>query len=199
MATFFVTQFDSLSPEEVDMLLRLQARGHEIGCHGARHLLAEPFVKERGWQAYLKADVFPALKAMEAAGLRVRSFAWPYGDGFRWGELKLRRHFAATRAVTPLHPRKGLPGTDKVFFRPGKRKRFHSASFDRNGGADLTTIQEALLRAKKRGEVLLLHSHAPCLPESGQEYCFDIPALEAILESANKLGIRFYTVNQFAG
>ena len=36
--TFYITQPDSLSDEEVKMLHQLQKEGHEIGCHGAMHV-----------------------------------------------------------------------------------------------------------------------------------------------------------------
>ena len=36
--TFYITQPDSLSDEEVKLLHELQKEGHEIGCHGAMHV-----------------------------------------------------------------------------------------------------------------------------------------------------------------
>ena len=39
--TFFITQFDSLDSGEIKMLRELEKEGHEIGSHGALHVVSE--------------------------------------------------------------------------------------------------------------------------------------------------------------
>lgn len=55
--TFFVTQFDSLNEQEIEILKDFKRKGHEIGCHGALHVISENYITEHGYAKYLQNEV----------------------------------------------------------------------------------------------------------------------------------------------
>jgi len=77
--TFFVNNPDRLTPKVIDQLKELQALGHEIGCHGFRHVDALRYVQEYGIEAYIAREVKPAIEVMAKEGFHANTFA--YGGG----------------------------------------------------------------------------------------------------------------------
>src|SRR5690554_3168159 len=78
-ATFFVTQPNSLTHEEVELLRILKNDGNEIGFHGNKHLLSENYIKKHGYRAYWKNEILAGLETMDSFGFKCSSFAYPYG------------------------------------------------------------------------------------------------------------------------
>jgi len=78
--TFFITQFDSLTPDEIGLLHRFEDEGHEIGSHGALHVLSEHYIREHSYQDYLEKEIGKNLQSMRKHGFNPRSFAIPMGQ-----------------------------------------------------------------------------------------------------------------------
>lgn len=66
--TFYVTQPDRLTAKEIGELKVLESMGHQIGCHGLRHVSARGYVNKHGVQAYLRDEVAPAVQALVGHG-----------------------------------------------------------------------------------------------------------------------------------
>lgn len=66
--TFYVTQPDKLTAKEIDQLKVLESMGHEIGCHGLRHVGGRGRVNRDGIEAYLRDEVTPAVQALVGYG-----------------------------------------------------------------------------------------------------------------------------------
>lgn len=64
-ATFFVTHFDKLKPQEIQELKNLQNKGNEIAAHGLNHQHTVLFVKENGADAFVKQEINPMLTLMK--------------------------------------------------------------------------------------------------------------------------------------
>lgn len=78
-ATFFVTRFAELEPEQLEILRELDAAGHAIEAHGVDHVDAVDYVDRFGLDRYIDEQVVPALDAMRAEGFSPRAFAYPFG------------------------------------------------------------------------------------------------------------------------
>ncbi len=46
----------------------LQAKGHEIGLHGANHMNAVDFVSLHSIEQYIEAEILPSVQTMTAEG-----------------------------------------------------------------------------------------------------------------------------------
>jgi peptidoglycan-N-acetylglucosamine deacetylase len=195
-ATFFITQFDSLSQIEVNLLKEFAKDGHEIGSHGAKHVLAETYIKENGYNQWLDEEVDASIEMMKNAGFDPRSFA--YLTALNTGSqicyfLNDSNVLVGLRLLTV---RKTLPQWIK-FTLSGTTREFFALGFDRNSGLNDVMISGAMASAKRKKEVLFLYGHYPA--NTGDPYSFDIHPLENILREASANGLKFVTCSEVAG
>ena len=99
-ATFYVTQPDSLSVEEVNMLHELRKDGHEIGCHGAMHVRSIPYIWENSLDKYMEKEIFHALETMKKQGFLPKTFAHPGGSQMWYSDRELLKYFTLLRDVS---------------------------------------------------------------------------------------------------
>ena len=114
--TFFITQPDSLTAEEIRKLRQLQADGHEIGFHGSMHVLSEIYIKEHSYQDYLNREIDLGLATMEELGFACHAFAYPYGAKYWFTDFLLKRRFDVLRGVVPLNQERNLATMDDIYY-----------------------------------------------------------------------------------
>lgn len=193
--TFFVTQPDSLRPEEVVKLKAIAGYGHEIGSHGALHVNAEAYIREHGYISYLRDEVDGGIAAMQRIGFDPVSFAYPYGARNWFTDLLLFRRFDCVRSVSPL----GMEIThlDEIYYRFDANKELSAVGIDAGSGLTQQMVIDAVGRAKERKEVVMLYGHEPSAT-TRSAYEFDPAFLEFILEECQKEGLQFYTFRELS-
>lgn len=196
-ATFFVTHFDSLTSEEIDILHSFRRDGHEIGSHGALHVLSETFIREHGYEAYLREEIDGSIVHMREAGLEPTSFAYPFGSSYWFTDHLLGNRFKMLRGVAQLPRGTNVDELDEIYY-DGNGNKVLALSID--VGADITKEQlnDALNRAQERNEVVLFFAHKPRCG-TAEPYTFDPGLLEDLLASATKKGMVWYTVSDLDG
>ena len=102
-ATFYISSFGNLSKNEIEILLKFQSKGHEIGFHGEHHIKAPKYLRSHSSEEYLDYEIKPGLEAMINAGFRVTSFAYPYGLRNKRSDLILDEYFATLRGTVYYH------------------------------------------------------------------------------------------------
>ncbi len=189
--TFFITQFDSLTEEEIDKLKQLRAQGHEIGSHGSMHVISEYYIKEHSWNEYIDNEIIANKLAMQAKGLEPVSFAYPYGAKYWFTDYLISREHKAIRSDLPVNAERDLTKMDGIYYDFDGDNEFYSMGFDSNYHLTHEMITQAMKRAKMNNEVLFLHGH---VPDNGQaaKYEFSMELLTFILMEANRQGLVFY-------
>jgi len=190
--TFFITQPDSLTKEEVDKLLKLQQDGHEIGFHGSQHVLSEYYIKENSYTEYLKDEIESGLNTMEKLGFECTSFAYPYGAKYWFTDLILFQKFDILRGVAPLNKEKDISKIDEVYYSFNGDCTLFSFGFDNNSGVTDDMLEKAMDRAAGRNEVLMLYAHAPVSSDK-KGYVFNLKTLKFIISKAKASDLEFYT------
>ena len=106
-ATFYVTQFDSLSPNEIRLLHELVKDGHEIGAHGAAHIRVLDWLRGGGaLDDFFKLEIEAEVHSMNKAGFRPVTFAHVGGQQTWWTDRRLLRdYFQLLRDVSMAHNR----------------------------------------------------------------------------------------------
>lgn len=188
--TFFVTQFDSLTPREIFELHALQRDGHEIGSHGAMHVLAENYIKEHSYKEYLHNEIDASINSMKKEGFNPVSFAYPYGSKYWFTDWLLGDRFQAIRSVVPLNNEKDLSLMNDIYYSPGDDPVVAAVGID-GDGITREMIEKALDRAQQRKEVLILYGHAPSHHRQEATYTFDINFLRFIIREASKRNLAF--------
>lgn len=200
-ATFFISGFDRLSTGQVQGLQRLKAAGHAIGCHGLRHRKATDYVRDHSAEAYLADEITPAVERMVDAGLKPSCFAYPMSGNNAATDaalLKVFRHLRSGAFLPPGEEGQRLVHLERIFVPVGEVARrgcLYGTSIDRAGEEErsglVAQVREAMERAKARSEVVCFYSHS--ISAGGPRNHLSPTALEAILEAARSLGLRFYT------
>ncbi len=201
-ATFFVTTFDRLKPEQVEGLKRLAAAGHAVGCHGLRHRKAAEYAAAHGLDAYLRDEIQPALRLMRKAGFHPTAFAYPCSQHNAATDAALLKTFRHLRSGTGPAKGQRLKDLDRIFTpiaRVPTRGCLLGTGIDYTGTpkrpADfLDQIQEALDRAKARKELVVFYAHN--ISDAGPGHHLSPRALEAILAHARRIGLRTYTFDE---
>jgi len=183
--TFFVTHFDSLTTEQVEKLRILQQDGHEIGLHGAMHVLSEHYIKEHSMSDYLKQEIVAGINAMNKAGFYPTSFAYPYSAKY-WGtDRELLNYFYVLRSEVPFKKDQDITSIDEIYYPFEGDRLIYSISLDMASGLSPTAVESGMKRAVSKKEVLMLYGHKP-------KTSFDITFLEEILRLAAKNDLKFF-------
>ncbi len=192
IATFFITQPDSLSSSEIAKLKELQQDGHEIGFHGSMHVLSEHYIKEHGYDDYLDREIDRGVATMREMGFEVTSFAYPYGAKYWFTDFLLKRRFQLLRGVAALAEEKDLTTMDEIYYTFGGDRTLDAIGFDNNAGITHSMLAEAMTRAKENGELVMLYAHIPT-DSREKGYYFDVETLEFIINQAKAHELVFYT------
>jgi peptidoglycan/xylan/chitin deacetylase (PgdA/CDA1 family) len=190
--TFFVSQFDSLSVDEIKMLHELQNDGHEIASHGAMHVQAESCIKEHSYKEYIAHEIDPSIASMKKEGFDPVSFAYPYGSKYWFTDYLLLKKFNCTRGVASLMNKASLKEVDDIFYNFNGNRKLFSFGIDTPSNLSHEAIIEAMERATLKNEVLLLNGHVPIQSSTPPTYSFDIKLLEFILKEAEQRHLVFY-------
>lgn len=198
-ATFFVSQWHTLSSAQIEKLRTLQNKGNEIGCHSYEHIPIHypPYLSEpTNATLYVAQQVLPALANMQAAGFYPVSFAYPNGRRTPAYDDAIRPYLPYLRATTP-NAGQTLSTLDELYHNSSSHYGFLSGDgIDSSYQNELAEINAALQRAKDRGEILTLYAHR-ILP-AGETHDYGTPAskLNAVIDQAKALGLRFYTFQE---
>ncbi len=190
--TFFISYPHSLTNQEITMLKKLQADGHEIGCHGYSHNHALEYAD---MQDYIQTDIMPCIESLQAHGFNIRSFAYPWGQNSEETDNALLAYFDTIRDAT-VHDTacqwdNAYKYNNSIYWQ-GTRL-ICARGIDGAGGEE--RIFDELDTAKETGTILSLFTHKPS-NESGQNNT-PISKIENVLQYASDIGLRFYTMSGF--
>ncbi|MEI9920689.1 MAG: polysaccharide deacetylase family protein [Bacteroidota bacterium] len=193
--TFFVTQFDSLTHEEIQLLKDLQSDGHEIGSHGAMHVLSETYIKEHSYNEWLEKEIDADIANLKGNGFNPTSFAYPYGAKYWFTDHLLKQRFEIVRSVAPLTD--PIEDIDDIFYDFDNDRTLSAIGFDKDSGMTEEKIERALNRAVQQNEVLMIYAHIP--GDGNGNSSFDVKFLEKILAASANRGMTFYRFNDLSG
>jgi peptidoglycan/xylan/chitin deacetylase (PgdA/CDA1 family) len=80
-ATFFVSRWQDMTPEQHQELAVLHQDGNDLEPHTVNHLHARDYVAQYGMDAYIQNEVLPSFDVLTAAGFApAHAFAYPFGE-----------------------------------------------------------------------------------------------------------------------
>jgi peptidoglycan/xylan/chitin deacetylase (PgdA/CDA1 family) len=194
VATYHVTRYHLMDATEKDRLFELQQRGHEIGHHSYDHTSMEAY-KDRDFGDYIDEQITPLLDEMKKDGLRVSSFAYPYGIYLPQSDSLLLQHFTSVRKVAytytfPLYAHNVsifplIEPIDAVLWGAGIDNHYKVTEADLIKAIDLCSEEN-------KGLLLLAHHLGE---DNQQEWQTNLPMLIRILRYAHKKDLQFKTVS----
>ncbi len=202
-ATFYVTQFDSLSPNEIRLLHELVKDGHEIGAHGAAHIRVLDWLRGGGaLDDFFKLEIEAEVHSMNKAGFRPVTFAHVGGQQTWWTDRRLLRdYFQLLRDVsmTERHLpfitlRQPIFAIDDIYYQFDGSQKVHALLIDQYTHLTNAQLKDGLIRAKNTNSVLILLGHRPLFTPSEEPYAFSVQLLEKLLQDAQRMGLKSYTM-----
>ncbi|WP_269225774.1 polysaccharide deacetylase family protein [Flavobacterium eburneipallidum] len=188
--TFFVCRIHNLKHYQIKKLLELQNEGHEIGGHGLNHLNAADYTRVHTINEYMKDEINPMLHLMHFYGLKVSSFAYPYGGRTQKLDAALLKKFKVVR---------GRAFNEEVADKQGCYFNHSNLIFsfsidDTHNDFNIPHLLKLLDFAKKHNKILILNSHKTVNEVTG-DYQTENKTLEYVCQYVKRNKLRFYTVS----
>ena len=189
----------------VSFVRRAMDGGHELALHGLRHRNADEAVRKLGAENYWTAEIAPQLDACKAAGIPVRTFAYPNcchdtaSDELfaAHGFTRLRGSVSGVASPNPYDPKgERLAAWHPVATFDGAFASAVDYLTERNIAnvivgesyhTDIEDILRAIRRAGERGELISLVSHK--IGPGARSINMKTEWLERILASAREAGV----------
>ena len=177
--TFFVN-----ASEPDDFCARAKERGHEIGFHTIGHMDLTMLEEE-----YIIEQAIAPIEAFRAQGYDLTSFAYPYGKYSNETNEMLLEHYNVLRGAF-YHE---LRDKDEV-----KGTFIESKSIDNVNYVDTPEFERELMAVlleayENPGTVVSLYSHSV---NDWAEWAVSVERLEFIFQTAQNLGLEFYTYSE---
>ncbi|CAA6807631.1 MAG: Protease 1 [uncultured Sulfurovum sp.] len=196
-ATFFVDQFHTLSDDEITKLKTLESDGHEIGCHTYDHKgIGRDYNNDVNLiDDYLNEQIIPAYENMKNRGFNPTSLAYPYGEHESSFDSAVRRYFPYLRTTASDNNRQ-LYQLNEIFHTKGKNYNILAGDgVDNDYGNELEEIEEALIKAKRNGEVITFYAHQ-IDDNPNNPYAISPKKLQTIAEYVNAMSLRSYSFKE---
>lgn len=188
--TFFVCRIHNFRHNHVKKLLELQKEGHEIGGHGLQHLNASTFLKNHTIDDYLTQEIDPMLRLMNFYGLKISSFAYPYGGRTKALDSALLTKFQFIRGRAFYEKEASKQGcyynNSKLIFSFSIDDTYHRFN--------IPHLLHLLDYAKKNNKILILNSHKTVKNVTG-DYQTKNETLEIVCRYIKEHNMKFYTVS----
>ena len=204
-ATTTFCMVGSIGSNEIAFVRRAMAEGHELALHGQHHMNADAECAKLGAEKYWQVEMEPQLAACRAAGIPVRSFAYPNCRHnaetdevfFRRGFTRVRGSIAGVKSPNPHDP-KGLKldqwksvATFDPIYAPATafltERNIANVIMGESYHTDIDDILRAIARCGERAELLSIVSHGIATDAKG--ISMKTEWLERMLAAANDLGV----------
>jgi len=187
-ATFFLTDPLSISQETAEQLRYFQSIGGEVGSHTMHHYDIEDYVDQFGMNAYIQREVIPSIRLLDSMGLDVSSFAYPYGSIGKNSKRALLKYFRKIRGVAG-----DVENSEETLVEKLGNFYIQGSFIDQVKKMRLSTIVEALKKAKRKRAVLVLVGHLG-YPDPKADWNTSIELVDSIMQYAHENGYKFYRV-----
>ncbi|MFQ3579798.1 MAG: polysaccharide deacetylase family protein, partial [Bacteroidales bacterium] len=192
-ATFFITRPHLLDAASITKLLELQAAGHEIACHGYNHKDIAAY--KDSMDKYVQQEIIPAIELLTNMGFHIRSFAYPYGHGTPATDTLLLKYFKYIRKSMWNYRHTRLKNYNEIFANKLTHNIISSMGIDHNYRISLPSFRSGVIRAKEKGEVLILNAHN-ISKECNEEYCIPVSYLEELYKICKSNRIKSITIRE---
>lgn len=188
--TFFVSRINTLKHYQIHKLLELQKEGHEIAGHGLNHLNAADYTRVHTINKYMKDEIDPMLDLMGFYGLKVTSFAYPYGGRTKKLDAALMKKFKIVR---------GRAFCEEVANKQGcyynnSNLVFSFSIDDTHNHFNIPHLLKLLDYAKNNHKILILNSHKTVKKVTG-DYQTENETLALICQYVKRNNMQFYTLS----
>jgi peptidoglycan/xylan/chitin deacetylase (PgdA/CDA1 family) len=188
--TFCVCKINTLRHYQILKLFELQKEGHEIAGHTLNHINAVDFLRVHSIDEYINQEIDPMLNLMSFYGLKVTSFAYPYGARTQKLDAALLEKFKIIRGRAFCEENAAKQG---CYFNESNLV-FSFSIDDTHNHFNIPHLLKLLEYAKKNNKILILNSHKTVENVTG-DYQTKNATLELICKYIKRNNMKFYTLS----
>lgn len=190
-ATFYISNYNRLKPEQRRKLSIIQQHGHEIAFHSTNHYNMNDYVYKAKHTVddLMRCEIEAGLKMMNQDGFYPVTFAYPYGAHNGLFDKLLMKYFKSVRALNGTQDySKSLVPTEKndVLFGLGIDQSSHRSDGD---------IDAILGSARDNNNCVIFVAHDI---NSNNKYSVSIERLKSIILFVKNNNLKFYKVAEIS-
>lgn len=192
-ATFCVCRIGLMNQDRIQTLQEFQKYGHEIAGHGANHVNSLQYIAANGFDKFCEDEINPMMDKMNENGLKVTSFAYPYGVRNSATDEKLFNLFKVLRGTTYDD---SIPEKQNCYYNDSNL--VFGLGIDNNyAHFSMPYIFQLLDYANSHHKILILYSHKP-VEAVTDNYQTQMENLISICKYVKQKHMRFYTLSDLA-
>lgn len=188
-ATFYVSSYHKLSPEQKDKLREIQRHGNEIGYHTTYHNNLPDYLARRGIDELMRIEINQDLKKMNDDGFYPSVFAYPYGAHNYYLDNLLLKRFKSVRALN------GTRDLAKSTTQSNYNEVLYALGMDNTRRSD-DILNKMIEISNRHNNCLVLVGHEIENPQA--KYSVPCSKLRKILQKANELHMKFYLISEIS-
>lgn len=188
-ATFYISNYNSLSKEEINKLHQIENRGHEIAFHTTNHANLEKTTRQKGIQYTINVEIKEGLEQMKRDGFNPVNFAYPYGSHNQQLHSNLLPFFKSLRRVSNKNNYRNCLVTKK-----GSNQVFFGCPVDQNSFITDQQIKSLIRNAAEKKLCAFLYAHE--IENPAYPYSIPVSRLSMIAATAKQDNVQFITVKE---
>ena len=189
-ATFYISNYNLLTPAQKNKLKNMQNRGHEIAFHSTNHVNFIEYVKKEGSENLITEEVDKGVELMDNDGFYTSTFAYPFGKHNEVIDKLLLKKFRSIRALN------GTQDYTRSLVPLKKNKMLYSLGIDESSKRSLTKIEGLLVTAQQTDHCAVLLAHK--IEKENTTLQIPLWKLKEIIVNAKSLNLRFYTISEIS-
>lgn len=198
-ATFFVSNFQKLDSNQIQILQELQKEGYEIGFHSSTHKDALLFLDNHTMEEYLNQEILSSLKLMKENKLNPITFAYPYGSNDEETDNELLKYFVMLRDVYEAQKHFYLFNDldDEDFYFSGYERVISGLCIDSNFKISIEDVKQCFNNCLNENKIIVFYAHRPVITNAG-DYEINTNYLKSALKLAKKMKLKSYRFEDLA-
>lgn len=198
--TFYLQSYHTMDSSSKAKMRLLIDDGHEMAHHTVTHPHADEYLLSYTIDDYMQNEIFAMDSLMQADGIYTETFAYPYGDFTEQTDRFLLKRFKSIRKIISPYAYKKIEDVDQIYYRFKGVRVFYGCTIDKSGQISLKEIFNALDKAKNSRQTISLYCHFinKGKSELPNQLSVDYDKFKAIVDYANKIGLKFYTAKEIS-
>ena len=189
-ATFYISNYNTLSGEQKNKLHDIQKRGHEIAFHSSNHVNFVKYADTAGCKKLIKKEIIDGVRLMNNDGFYPTTFAYPYGSHNDQLDKLLLKQFKSVRALN------GTQDLSRSLSSLENNQLIFGLGIDESSKRNLGKIKGLLYLAQQtnRCAVMLVHN----IERNDIQMQLPLWKLKEIILTAKSLSLKFYTISEIS-
>ena len=190
-ATFYISRYNRLSPQQKNKLAVIQGHGNEIAFHSTNHYNMMDYVykQKHTIDELMKCEIEDGLKLMNRDGFFPITFAYPMGAHNGLLDKRLKRYFKSVRALN------GTADFSKSLVPTEKNEVLYGLGIDKSSKRSDADVIQVIQSASDNNDCAVLVAHHI---NTNAKMSVTHERLLKIFSLVKKLGMKYYTVAEIS-